>query len=59
MLQTAIEAAQRAGRLIAERYPTERNASYKGYRDLVTETDIAAENTILDLVRKRFPDFGK
>jgi myo-inositol-1(or 4)-monophosphatase len=56
LLQTAIEAAQRAGRLIAERYPTRRNAFYKGYRDLVTETDIAAEKTILGVVRKRFPD---
>jgi myo-inositol-1(or 4)-monophosphatase len=56
LLQTAIKAAQRAGRLIAERYPTKRNASYKGYRNLVTETDIAAEKTILDLVRRRFPE---
>ena len=55
MLQTAIEAAQRAGRLIVERYPRKRNVSYKGYRDLVTETDIAAENAILELVRQRFP----
>jgi myo-inositol-1(or 4)-monophosphatase len=56
LLQTAIEAAQRAGRLIAKRYPTKRNVSYKGFRDLVTETDIAAENAILSLVRRRFPD---
>jgi myo-inositol-1(or 4)-monophosphatase len=42
--------------LIAKRYPTKRNVSYKGFRDLVTETDIAAENAILSLVRKRFPD---
>jgi myo-inositol-1(or 4)-monophosphatase len=42
--------------LIAERYPTKRNVSYKGFRDLVTETDIAAENAILSLVRRRFPD---
>jgi myo-inositol-1(or 4)-monophosphatase len=56
LLHTAIEAAQHAGRLIAERYPTKRNASYKGYRDLVTDTDIAAEKIILDLVHRRFPD---
>jgi myo-inositol-1(or 4)-monophosphatase len=58
LLETAIEAAQRAGRLIAERYPRERNAAYKAYRDLVTETDIAAEKTILNLIQKRFPDHG-
>lgn len=56
MLETAIAAARRAGDLIAEQYPTQRNASYKGYRDLVTETDIAAEKTIVDLIRNRFPD---
>jgi myo-inositol-1(or 4)-monophosphatase len=56
LLQTAIEAAQRAGRLIAERYPMKHNVSYKGFRDLVTEADIGAENAILSLVRKRFPD---
>lgn len=56
MLQTAVEAARLAGRLIAKQYPAARDVSYKGYRDLVTETDIAAEETILDLIRRRFPD---
>jgi myo-inositol-1(or 4)-monophosphatase len=42
--------------LIAQRYPRRRSASYKGYRDLVTETDIAAEETILALVQERYPD---
>ena len=55
MLETAIEAARRAGQLIVERYPMERHVSYKGFRDLVTETDIAAENAILELVSRRFP----
>ena len=56
MLQTAIEAAKRAGQVIAERYPAGRNATFKGYRDLVTDTDVAAEAVILDLIRARFPD---
>lgn len=56
MLQTAIEAARRAGQLIAARYPTQRDVSRKGYRDLVTETDIAAEDVILSLIQDRFPD---
>jgi len=56
LLQTAIEAARRAGQLIAERYPMQREVSRKGYRDLVTETDIAAEEVILNLIRERFPD---
>jgi len=54
MLQTAIEAAQQAGRVIAERYPAERSVTIKGYRDLVTETDTEAEAIILDLIHERF-----
>ena len=56
MLQTAIDAARRAGRVIAGRYPTGRTVTVKGYRDLVTDTDIAAEKVIIDLIQARFPD---
>lgn len=56
MLQTAIEAAKRAGQVIAKRYPAGRSVAFKGYRDLVTDTDVAAEAAILDLIRARFPD---
>ncbi len=55
MLQTAIEAARRAGQLIAERFPAPRNVTVKGYRDIVTEVDTAAEAVILQLIRERFP----
>ena len=54
MLQTAIEAAQRAGRMIAERYPGGRSITVKGFRDLVTDADIAAEEVILELIQTRF-----
>ncbi len=56
MLQTAIEAARRAGRAIAERYPSERSVTVKGRRDIVTEVDTAAEAIVLDMIRERFPD---
>jgi len=55
-LETAVEAARRAGRVIAEAYPGSRTITAKGYRDLVTNTDIAAEAVILDFIRSRFPD---
>lgn len=58
MLQTAIEAAQRAGRLIAERYPMEREITVKEHGELVTEVDVAAEDLILGLIGERFPDHG-
>jgi len=56
MLQTAVEAAQRAGQVIAGRYPAGRNVTFKGYRDIVTDADTAAEAIVLDLIRARFPD---
>ena len=56
MLQVAIEAAWGAGRMIAEHYPRDSTRTIKGYRDFVTETDIAAEKGILDLIRIHFPD---
>lgn len=56
MLQTAIEAAQQAGRVIAERYSKEHDVTIKGYRDIVTEADTAAEAVVLEMIRDRFPD---
>jgi myo-inositol-1(or 4)-monophosphatase len=56
MLQTAIEAARQAGQLIAERLPAQRSVTVKGYRDIVTEVDTAAERIILALIRARFPE---
>jgi len=56
MLDTAIEAAQQAGELIAERYPAGRTLTWKGYRDFFTDADVAAEIIILEMIRARFPD---
>ena len=56
MLQTAVEAARRAGEVIVEHYPEGRTITVKGFRDLVTDADMAAEKVILDLIRARFPE---
>lgn len=56
MLNTALEAAHGAGRIIAERYPDARDISEKGFRDLVTDTDTAAEAHIIEIIKDRFPD---
>jgi myo-inositol-1(or 4)-monophosphatase len=56
VLQTAIEAAHKAGKIIDERYLSQRSVTVKGYRDIVTEVDTAAESIIIDLIRQRFPD---
>jgi myo-inositol-1(or 4)-monophosphatase len=55
MLRTAIEAAKGAGKIIRERYFSKCRISIKGFRDLVTDADIAAESFILKLIKERFP----
>ena len=56
MLKTAIEAATQAGRIIVDKYPTRQTPTIKGYRDFITEADVAAEEVILDLIGTRFPE---
>ncbi len=56
MLETAIQAARFAGRLLAERLPDEREVLVKGLRDIVTDADLAAEKAIVQIIRARFPD---
>ncbi len=55
MLQTAIEAARRASRVMAERFSRAHDVTVKGYRDIVTDVDTAAEAVVLDLIHERFP----
>ncbi len=55
ILKTAIEAAKGAGKIICERYQSKGSVSMKGFRDLVTDADIASESFILELIKKRFP----
>ena len=55
MIQTATEAARAAGKVIVDRYPGRRQVTIKGYRDIVTDVDRAAESVVLDLIRERFP----
>jgi len=55
MLDTAIQAARTAGRLIMEQYHRPIAVHAKGFRDLVTETDVAAQEAIVALIAARFP----
>jgi myo-inositol-1(or 4)-monophosphatase len=54
-LQTAIEAARRAGDLLLRKLPLSRQVRYKGQRDIVTDADEAAQQLIAEIVRERFP----
>lgn len=55
-LEVAIDAARRAGRLLADGYRKPKSVDYKGDIDLVTEYDRAAEKEIVEAIRSAFPD---
>jgi myo-inositol-1(or 4)-monophosphatase len=55
MIETAIQAARTAGRILVERLPAEREVRVKGLRDIVTDADLAAEEAIVQIIRAHFP----
>ncbi len=54
----AIEIAERAGRVLLERYERVERIDHKSARDVVTEVDHLSERLILDAIRARFPGDG-
>ena len=54
----AAEAARAAGSELIARLATERQISFKGGTDLVTDADRAAEQKIVELLGARFPEHG-
>lgn len=56
LLETARQAAHRAGEEILWRYTLPRQIREKGPRDLVTDTDHAAEAAALSIIRAHYPD---
>jgi len=56
LLETAVEGARRAGRVLAERFHQPRTISFKSGIDLVTDADKASERVLLDWLRQRHPD---
>ncbi len=57
-LQTAIEAALAAGKILKERRDNFGPIKYKSEIDPVTEVDLQCEKTIIDIISSRFPDHG-
>lgn len=55
LLETAVEAARKAGEILVQRLDAHRDIAVKGLRDLVTDADLAAEEAILELITRRFP----
>lgn len=54
--RTGIKAAFESGRILNSFFGNPYDIRKKGAVDLVTEADIAAENTIIRIIRDRFPD---
>ncbi|MCI0902592.1 MAG: inositol monophosphatase, partial [Chloroflexi bacterium] len=57
-MDVALEAARAAGTIIRDRFHSEKEVHFKGRSDIVTDVDLAAEKTILDLLTGEFPDFS-
>jgi myo-inositol-1(or 4)-monophosphatase len=55
MLDTAVQAARTAGQIVMEKYHHPLQVRVKGFRDLVTEADVAAQEAIVSLLAARFP----
>ena len=53
----AIEAAHAAGNILRSHLGHVREIRYKGRINLVTEVDRQSEQTIVEILRRRFPDF--
>lgn len=56
--QVAAETAVSAGKLAKEMWSQPRQISHKGFRDLVTDADIATQQLITDAIQARFPTHG-
>lgn len=57
-LDLAVELAQDAGKLVCQMRAKNVAIKSKGFRDVVTEADIAAQKLIAERVMARFPDHG-
>lgn len=57
-IDVALEAARAAGAIIRDRFFSEKEVSFKGRADIVTDVDLAAEKAILELLTGEFPEFS-
>ena len=54
----ALRVAEEAGGLLLERFHTEKEVSFKGRADLVTDVDKLVENRIIEALSSEFPEAG-
>ncbi len=56
ILETAQEAALKAGKYLRDSFDDRPDVQYKGEIDLVTERDLNSQKIIFDIIQERFPD---
>ena len=57
-LGVALEATRTAGEIIRGGWDSDRQITFKGRADIVTDIDVAAEKAVLEILTSAFPDFG-
>ena len=57
-MDVALEATRTAGNIIREGWNSDKEITFKGRSDIVTDIDFAAEKAMLEILRDAFPDFG-
>ena len=57
-LDVALEATRTAGEIIRNGWNSDREITFKGRADIVTDIDVAAEKAVLEILTSAFPDFG-
>lgn len=56
--QVALEAAETGAKIVQEALEKPRNIHFKGVTDLVTDTDRASQEAILEVLRQQVPEHG-
>ena len=57
-LDVALEATATAGEIIRSGWNSDRQITFKGRADIVTDIDVAAEKAVLEILTSAFPQFG-
>lgn len=56
--ETVLRAAQAAGRVLARKFYEAREIQSKGYRDIVTDADFAADRAARAILERAFPEYA-
>lgn len=57
-MDVALEATRAAGEIIRGGWNSDRQITFKGRADIVTDIDVKAENAVLEILTGAFPNFG-